>query len=189
MFRPIFLLPLHPAMMTVFSSTIKSRTMYNYHLIHVQEAPFKQKNSSAVSSCKAFILLHAATFRPPFSVPCAGTKYSTPWQAEKNKKWESENTLGQKGKKRMEGWCYDCENVPLCRAPKVEWVVCDREWQRGRGWGRSKQVGSMEYLGCRHNQCEYTQNTHTKKPETTKGEGNCCLVAKSCLTLLQPHGL
>ena len=53
----------------------------------------------------------------------------------------------------MEGWCYDCENVPLCRAPKVEWVVCDREWQRGRGWGRSKQVGSMEYLGCRHNQC------------------------------------
>ena len=36
---------------------------------------------------------------------------------------------------------------------------------------------------------KYTQNTHTKKPETTKGEGNCCLVAKSCLTLLQPHGL
>ena len=31
---------------------------------------------------------------------------------------------------------------------------------------------------------KYTQNTHPKKPGTTKGEGNCCLVAKLYLTLL-----
>ena len=84
--------------------------MYNYHLIHVQEAPFEQKNSSAVSSCKAFILLHAATFRPPFLVPCTGAKHSTPWQAEEKReigKWKYTGAKGEEENVRVVFWLWE----------------------------------------------------------------------------------
>lgn len=68
------------------------------------------------------------------------------------------NTLGQKGKKRMEGWCYDCENIGHLKW--IGWCVTKSGREGEGGEGASRLAAWSIWAADTISVNKYTQNTY-----------------------------